>query len=147
MIGVDWRTTTVVLHDALGQSKVVKTDRDSGACCRMITQSADGRGRRAPYGGRGRGRADMSGRGRGQRQPVSNGEGRGQSGPQWQEPSLGQPAQAALNDAPPPGFLLDSGSAMQGVVVALLDSYGFIRCVSLPVKLSADSRDSSEAAS
>ncbi|KAL0042476.1 hypothetical protein WJX79_001033 [Trebouxia sp. C0005] len=93
----------------------------------MITQSADGRGRRAPYGGRGRGRSDAAGRGRGQRQHVSNGEGRGSFGQPWLEPSLGHPAQPAFNDGHPPGFASEPGKAMQGVIVALLDSYGFIR--------------------
>lgn len=91
----------------------------------MINQSAEGRGRRAQYNSRGRGRADI-GRGRGQRQPVSNGDGRGQFGQQWQEPPLGQPVQAVLNDSPPPG-LTEPGKAFQGVVVSILDSYGFIR--------------------
>ncbi len=99
----------------------------------MITQSADGRGRRAPYGGRGRGRSDAAGRGRGQRQHVSNGEGRVSFGQQWLEPSLGHPGQPAFNDGHPPGFASEPGKATQGAIVALLDSYGFIRSVSIPV--------------
>lgn len=93
----------------------------------MISQSAEGRGRRASYGGRGRGRTDSSGRGRGQRPPVSNGEARGQFGQQWPESSIGQQVQPVTYDSPPPGFPLESSKTSQGVVVALLDSYGFIR--------------------
>lgn len=85
----------------------------------MINQSAEGRGRRAPYNSRGRG--EYSNRGRGQRQPGSSGETRAQFG--QQEPSLGQ---AVFSDSPSPG-LTEPGKTLQGVVVALLDSYGFIR--------------------
>lgn len=91
----------------------------------MITQSAEGRGRRAPSNLRGRGRMDYGGRGRGQRQPISEGESRAQFGQQRQEP-LGQTLQAVHNDSPPPG-LPEPNKTLQGVVVALLDSYGFIR--------------------
>ena len=87
----------------------------------MINQAAEGRGRRAPYNSRGRG--EYGSRGRGQRQPVSSGETRAQFGQQWQEPPLGQ---AVPSDSPPPG-LAEPGHTLQGVVVALLDSYGFIR--------------------
>ena len=87
----------------------------------MINQSAEGRGRRAPYNPRGRG--EYGSKGRGQRQPVSSGDPRAQFGQQWQEPPLGQ---AVLGDSPPPG-LAEPGQTLQGVVVALLDSYGFIR--------------------
>ncbi|KAL3144539.1 hypothetical protein ABBQ32_004270 [Trebouxia sp. C0010 RCD-2024] len=89
----------------------------------MITQSAEGRGRRASSSSRGRGRAEYGNRGRGQRQPVSNGGSRAQFG---QLEPLGQPLQAVSNDSPPPG-LPEPGRKLQGVVVALLDSYGFIR--------------------
>ena len=102
----------------------------------MINQSAEGRGRRAPYNSRGRG--EYGTRGRGQRQPVSSGETRAQFGQQWQEPPLGQ---AILSDSPPPG-LAEPGQTLQGVVVALLDSYGFIRqAVSccLPLHMAAPS--------
>ena len=104
----------------------------------MISQSAEGRGRRASYGGRGRGRADSSGRGRGQRPPVSNGEARGQFGQQWPESSIGQQVQPVAYDSPPPGFPLDSSKTSQGVVVALLDSYGFIRYVNRPTREQLD---------
>lgn len=90
----------------------------------MINQSAEGRGRRPPYNSRGRG--EYSNRGRGQRQPGSSGETRAQFG--QQEPSLGQ---AVLSDSPPPG-LTEPGKTLQGVVVALLDSYGFIRQAEAP---------------
>ncbi|KAL3155007.1 hypothetical protein ABBQ38_011531 [Trebouxia sp. C0009 RCD-2024] len=89
----------------------------------MITQSAEGSGRRAPSSSRGRGRADYGSRGRGYRQPVSNDDSRAQFG--QQEP-LGQALQAVSNGSPPPG-LPEPGRKLQGVVVALLDSYGFIR--------------------
>ena len=89
----------------------------------MITQSVEGRGRRAPASSRGRVRADFGSRGRGQRQPVSDSDSRAQFG--QQEP-LGQGFQAVSNDSPPPG-LPEPGRTLQGVVVALLDSYGFIR--------------------
>lgn len=90
----------------------------------MINQSAEGRGRRALYNSRDRG--EYSNRGRGLRQPGGSGEHRAQFG--QQESPLGQ---AVLSDSPPPG-LSEPGKTLQGVVVALLDSYGFIRQAGAP---------------
>lgn len=92
----------------------------------MISQSAEGRGRRASYNSRGRGRVEYGGRGRGQRQPNGDGQSFGHFGQQWQETPLGQPVQDALGDSPPSG-LTPPGKPLQGLVASLLGSYGFIR--------------------
>ena len=92
----------------------------------MITQ-AEGRGRRPPQGGRGRARGEAGGRGRSQRLPVGNGEAQSHFGQHWPEPTANQTGQPMQHESHPPGFVPEADSPQQGVIVAILDSYGFIR--------------------
>ena len=87
---------------------------------------SEGRGRRASYPSRRRSRLEHGGgRGWNNRQPYANGEGREQYGQSGHNAFAGQPG---LNDALPPG-VLEAGKTYHGIVVALLESYGFIRRV------------------
>lgn len=87
-------------------------------------QAADVRGRRGATFQQGRGRESSSGRGRAFRPPFGT---RVPDRQQGSGTSVGQPEQQALEDTYPPGFLKQQQRPLQGFIVAVLDSYGFIR--------------------
>lgn len=88
----------------------------------MISHPVDGRGRRGAH--HGRGRESPAGRGRGFGPPPAS-SARTQA--RQQGPLIGQPDQQVSEDTYPPGFLKQQQQPLQGFIVSLLDSYGFIR--------------------